>query len=95
MWVSLHTCTPRPGVVRWTVGEPGFDTPDEVIEEAIAALKDGETKYSGRGSMELCQAVSDYLSKHHGIDVGAEDVVITPGPSRLSLLLLDDNHARG
>ena len=77
---------PGPGVVRWTVGEPGFDTPDEVIEEAIAALKDGETKYTrGAGSMELCQAVSDYLSKHHGIDVGAEDVVITPGAKQALL----------
>ena len=77
---------PGLGVVRWTVGEPGFDTPDEVIEEAIAALKDGETKYTrGAGSMELCQAVSDYLSKHHSIDVGAEDVVITPGAKQALL----------
>ena len=77
---------PGPGVVRWTVGEPGFDTPDEVIEETISALKDGETKYTrGAGSMELCQAVSDYLAKHHGIDVGAEDVVITPGAKQALL----------
>ena len=73
-------------MVRWTVGEPGFDTPDEVIEETISALKDGETKYTrGAGSMELCQAVSDYLAKHHGIDVGAEDVVITPGAKQALL----------
>ena len=77
---------PGPGVVRWTVGEPGFDTPDEVIEETISALKDGETKYTrGAGSMGLCQAVSDYLAKHHGIDVGAEDVVITPGAKQALL----------
>ena len=77
---------PGPGVIRWTVGEPGFDTPKEVIREAISALEDGETKYTrGPGSMELCQAVSDYLSKHHGIDVGAEDVVITPGAKQALL----------
>ena len=69
---------PGPEVIRWTVGEPGFDTPEKVIREAIAALEDGETKYTrGAGSMELCQAVSDYLSKHHGIEVGADDVAVS------------------
>ena len=29
---------PGPEVVRWTVGEPGFDTPKEIIEMAIAEL---------------------------------------------------------
>ena len=63
---------PGPGVIRWTVGEPGFDTPEEVVREAIAALEDGETKYTrGPGSMELCQAVADYLSKHHSIEIEA------------------------
>jgi len=77
---------PGPEVIRWTVGEPGFDTPEKVIREAIAALEDGETKYTrGAGSMELCQAVSDYLSKHHGIEVGADDVVITPGAKQALL----------
>ena len=77
---------PGPGVIRWTVGEPGFDTPKEVIQEAIAALEDGETKYTrGAGSMELCQAVSGYLSKHHDIEVRAEDVVITPGAKQALL----------
>ena len=26
---------PGPEVVRWTVGEPGFDTPSEIIDAAI------------------------------------------------------------
>ncbi|MBS65667.1 MAG: aspartate aminotransferase [Euryarchaeota archaeon] len=77
---------PGPGVIRWTVGEPGFDTPEEIVREAIAALEDGETKYTrGPGSMELCQAVADYLSKHHSIEIGAEDVVITPGAKQALL----------
>ena len=35
--------------------------------------------------MELCQAVSDYLARHHGIDVGMDDVVITPGAKQALL----------
>jgi len=77
---------PGPEVVRWTVGEPGFDAPSEVIEAAIKGLQDGNTKYTrGAGSMELCQAVSDYLAHHHGIDVGMDDVVITPGAKQALL----------
>ena len=77
---------PGPGVIRWTVGEPGFDTPRSVIEAAIKGLEDGNTKYTrGAGSMELCQAVSDYLAKHHSVEVSANDVVITPGAKQALL----------
>ena len=58
---------PGPEVVRWTVGEPGFDTPSEIIEAAIKELNERNTKYTrGAGSMELCQSVAEYLSKKHG-----------------------------
>ena len=77
---------PGPGVIRWTVGEPGFDTPRSVIEAAIKELEDGNTKYTrGAGSMELCQAVTDYLAKHHSVEVNANDVVITPGAKQALL----------
>ena len=63
---------PGPEVVRWTVGEPGFSTPDEILEAAIGELRDGNTKYTrGAGSMELCQAVADYVSEHHDIEADA------------------------
>lgn len=35
---------PGPEIVRWTVGEPGFDTPTEIIETAVQGLKNGQTK---------------------------------------------------
>lgn len=77
---------PGPGVVRWTVGEPGFDTPREVIDSAIAGLEAGNTKYTrGAGAMDLCQAVADYLARHHDVSVSAEDVVITPGAKQALL----------
>lgn len=77
---------PGPEVVRWTVGEPGFDTPREVINSAIAELEAGNTKYTrGPGAMDLCQAVADYLAHHHDVSVSAEDVVITPGAKQALL----------
>ena len=77
---------PEPGVVRWTVGEPGFDTPSPIIETAIKGLQEGKTKYTrGPGSLDLCEAVSVYLRTHHGIEAPAEEIVVTPGAKQALL----------
>ena len=77
---------PGPGVVRWTVGEPGFDTPAPIIDTAISGLQNGKTKYTrGAGTMERCEAVSEYIAKHHGIEAPAEDIVVTPGAKQALL----------
>ena len=68
------------------MGEPGFDTPREVIDAAISELEAGNTKYTrGPGAMDLCQAVADYMARHHDVKVSAEDVVITPGAKQALL----------
>lgn len=70
---------PGPEVIRFSVGQPDFDTPQPVVEEAKAALDRGETTYTRtQGSIELCQAVSKHLSMYD-IDANPEDVLITPG----------------
>ena len=77
---------PDAEVVRWTVGEPGFDTPNEIIDAAIGGLAEGDTKYTrGPGAIELCEAVADYLGHHHGISSSAEDIVVTPGAKQALL----------
>ena len=77
---------PGPGVIRWTVGEPGFDAPSPIIDTAISGLQNGKTKYTrGAGSMELCEAVSGYIRKYHGIESPAEDIVVTPGAKQALL----------
>ena len=77
---------PGPEVVRWTVGEPGFNTPSEIINAAVKELNNGNTKYTrGAGSIELCQSVADYLLEKHGIETEAENVVITPGAKQALL----------
>jgi len=70
---------PSPDVIRFTVGQPDFDTPLPVVNAAIESLKRGETTYTrSQGSETLCQAVSNHLSKFD-IDVDGNDVVIAPG----------------
>ena len=77
---------PGPEVVRLTVGEPGFDTPREIVDMAISELDAGKTKYTrGQGSVELCQAVADYLAEHQDLEISADDVLITPGAKQALL----------
>jgi aspartate/methionine/tyrosine aminotransferase len=67
-------------VIRFTVGQPDFDTPLPVVEAAKAALDRGETAYTRtQGTPEVCQAVATHLSKTHGIETDANDVLISPG----------------
>lgn len=70
---------PGPEVIRFTVGQPDFDTPAAVVNEAVAALRRGETAYTRpQGSESLCQGVADHLTQY-SIEVNANDVVVTPG----------------
>ena len=70
---------PGPEVVRFTVGQPDFDTPLPVVDAAKAALDRGETTYTRpQGSETLCLAVAEHL-KQFNIHTDANDVVITPG----------------
>ena len=70
---------PGPEVIRFTVGQPDFDTPQPVVDEAKAALDRGETAYTRtQGSVELCDAVAHHLSSHN-IVADPSDIVVTPG----------------
>ena len=70
---------PGPEVVRFTVGQPDFDTPDAIVQSAKDSLDRGETAYTRtQGSEELCSAVTNHL-KIHNISIPSEDIVIAPG----------------
>ena len=79
---------PGPEVIRFTVGQPDFDTPKPVIDEVKAALDRGETAYTRtQGSVELCEAVAKHLSKHN-IAAVPDDVLVTPGCKQAVLYAL-------
>ena len=70
---------PGPEVIRFTVGQPDFDTPLPVVNAAKAALDRGETAYTRtQGSEELCNAVAEHLTIH-GIEANPNDVLVAPG----------------
>ncbi|MEC9118195.1 MAG: aminotransferase class I/II-fold pyridoxal phosphate-dependent enzyme, partial [Candidatus Thermoplasmatota archaeon] len=77
---------PPEDVVRWTVGEPGFDTPRPVVDAAIASLERGETHYTrGPGSIELCTKISEQLNRLWNLTSTPELVMVTPGAKQALL----------
>jgi len=67
-------------VVHLEIGEPDFDTPNNIKEAAVKAMKSGYTHYvPASGIPELREAIAEYLSKSRGIHVDPEEVVVTPG----------------
>ena len=76
---AAYLAPPSPDVIRFTVGQPDFDTPEVVVQSAVDALQRGETAYTrSQGSASLCEAVSSHLNTLN-ISSDPEDVVITPG----------------
>lgn len=67
-------------IVHLEIGEPDFDTPANVVEAAIGALRKGWTHYGpSAGLPELRQEIADYVSKTRGVPVTSDEVVVVPG----------------
>lgn len=67
-------------IIHLEIGEPDFDTPNNIKEAAIKAMKAGYTHYvPAAGILELREAISEYLSKSRGISIAPDEVVVTPG----------------
>jgi aspartate aminotransferase len=67
-------------VIGLSAGEPDFDTPDNIKEAGIQAIKDGKTKYTpAAGLIELKEAVCDKFKRDQGLSYTPENVVISCG----------------
>lgn len=67
-------------IVHLEIGEPDFDTPANVVEAAVIALRNGWTHYGpSAGLPEMRQTVADYVSRTRGVKVTPDEVVVVPG----------------
>lgn len=67
-------------IIHLEIGEPDFPTPENICEAAISSIKAGDTHYTpSAGIPEVRTAIAKYISKTRGIDVHADEVVMTPG----------------
>lgn len=70
-----------PGILKLTLGEPDFNTPEHVKQAAVASINNNDSHYSTtRGKIELRKAISGYLKRSRGLDYSPEDeIVVTIG----------------
>ena len=70
-----------PGVLRLTLGEPDFTTPDHVKEAAKAAIDANESHYTGMsGLLKLRQAASQFVNEKYNLSYDPEtEILVTIG----------------
>ena len=67
-------------IVSLSVGEPDFDTPPNIQEAAIAAMRRGETRYTTfDGSIELKRAVCAKFKRENNLDYETSQITISAG----------------
>lgn len=73
-----------------TLGEPGFVTPEHIINEGVKYLLEGRTKYTpNAGILELRQAIAEKLLRENGIRCNPEkNLIVTAGATQALMLAM-------
>lgn len=67
-------------IIHLEIGEPDFDTPSNVVDAGVGALRAGWTHYGpSAGLPELREAIAEEVSRSRGVKVRPEEVVVVPG----------------
>ncbi len=79
-----------PDAINLTLGEPGFTTPEYIINAGIQGLKDGKTKYTpNAGIKELRDAIAYKLEKENGIKCDPDkNLIVTAGATQALMLAM-------
>ncbi|TMC48731.1 MAG: pyridoxal phosphate-dependent aminotransferase [Chloroflexi bacterium] len=76
-------------VIHLEIGEPDFATPENIVDAAVRAMRDGATHYTpASGLMPVREATASYISKRTGVPCTADNVVLTPGSKNILLFAL-------
>lgn len=68
-------------IIALGAGEPDFDTPNNIKDAAIQAIRKGETKYTPvPGTLALRQAIANKLKRENGLDYDAvNEITVATG----------------
>jgi aspartate aminotransferase len=67
-------------IIDLSAGEPDFDTPENIKQAAVRALKEGKTKYTNvDGIPELKAAIAAKFKRENGLEYGIEQVSVGTG----------------
>jgi len=67
-------------VIHLEIGEPDFDTPKNIVDAGIEALRQGWTHYGpSAGLPELRHAIAEEVGRTRGVKISDEEIVVVPG----------------
>ena len=67
-------------IIGLGAGEPDFDTPDNIKEAAIKAIKDGDTKYTAvDGTPTLKNAIIKKFKRENNLDYKLDQITVGTG----------------
>ncbi|HKR32289.1 MAG TPA: pyridoxal phosphate-dependent aminotransferase [Terriglobales bacterium] len=67
-------------IVHLEIGEPDFDTPSNIIDAGVHALRNGWTHYGpSAGLPALRQEIARYVTQSRRVSVSPDEVVVVPG----------------
>ena len=67
-------------VIGLGAGEPDFDTPENIKEAAIKAIKDGDTKYTAvDGTPALKKAISEKFKRENNLEYNIDQITVGAG----------------
>ena len=67
-------------VINLGIGQPDFPTPENIVEAAVKALRDGQHGYTpATGLPELREAVAADIHRRFAIEVNPDNVIVVPG----------------
>ena len=75
-------CAASKDIIPLSIGEPDFDTPWHIREEAIYALKNNRTHYTvSSGLHQLRQEIGNYLNRRFELEYNENEIMVTVGAS--------------
>ena len=67
-------------VINFSVGEPDFNTPENIINAGKKAMDQGYTKYTaGPGMIEFRQAICNKLKRENGLEYDINEILVSNG----------------
>lgn len=69
-----------PGIIKFTIGEPDFNTPDHIKKAAEASIENNRSHYApSSGTPELRRAAASFLAQKYGQKYRPSEIIVTNG----------------
>src|SRR2546429_9265379 len=75
-------------IIHLEIGEPDFDTPKNIVEAGVQALREGWTHYGpSAGLPELRHAIAEEVGRSRGVKILYDEDVDVPGGKPIILFV--------